>query len=235
MKKNNSFILICLLTILSCPLFSQDTDKPKMMGGGEFSFGYGSFPVSDLEAFLPYGFNLSSDHLMFGGGGRNFIGRFVIGGSGFGIIGNEINDDSLEINTGGGYGTFDFGYLVIDKPKFKLYPTLGIGGGGYDISIAERKNISAPQIREDPGQEIEISNGGFILDFRINTNWIPILNYSEDKKAFGGYKTGLQLGFLYQVPSTNWSFSGGDVTNGPDFGLQGFYARLVIGGIGGNQ
>ncbi|MDZ7846460.1 MAG: hypothetical protein U5L96_06675 [Owenweeksia sp.] len=47
--------------------------------------------------------------------------------------------------------------------------------------------------------------------------------------------TGLELGYLYNFPSSDWSYSGGDVTNGPDFGLQGFYVKLIVGGFGMSQ
>jgi opacity protein-like surface antigen len=205
-----------------------------MGGGGGFEIGYGSFPVTDLETFLPSGFAFQNDHLILGGGGFSFRDRFVLGGSGYALNGNDINNDSLDISTSGGYGTFNFGYIIVDKAKFKLYPLIGIGGGGYSVSIAKRKNVTATEVAQDPGQEIEISNGGLIMDFSVNLNFLPLLNPDEDKRGYGGFMTGLKAGFLYQFPSSEWSFRGGSVTNSPDFGIRGFYVKLIIGGFGGN-
>lgn len=235
MKRIIFFLFIVLLGALSSQILAQENTAIKTSGGGGFMIGYGNFPISDLKAFIPQGFNVDPHHLILGGTGHGIRGRFVIGGSGFGTSGTEINNDSLKISFGGGLGTFDIGYVIVDKTHFKLYPMIGIGGGSYTISIAEKKNLTAGDITKNPRHEININNGGFVIDVSINLNLIPLFEYDENENSYGGFMTGLKIGYLYTVPSDSWSYKGGDIANGPNFGLHGFYVSLMIGGFGSSS
>lgn len=232
--KKSAITLVCALLICG-NLFAQGTDKPKTMrgGGGGFNVGYGNFNVSKLQEFLPSDFkSLNNDHLLLGGHGYSFLGNLVIGGSGMGVIGNSINSSGLKVNVNGGFGTFDIGYLVINKEALKVYPVVGFGGGGFGINVARNEDVSVSEVKNSPGREINISKGGFIFNFSANLSFVPVLKYDEEENTYGGFMAGIKAGYLYQLPSSNWSYSGGDVTDGPDFGLNGPYITLVIGGFG---
>ena len=238
------YMKVSIITFFSCLLLSYSTkaqeaqknNKNESMGCGAFSIGYGYMDVSKLQVFVPDDISkFGSDHLVIGGTGHAIINRFVIGGSGFGITGDGVKTDSLIVNVSGGVGTFDLGYLILNKNKIKIYPLLGIGGSGFGLQISKNRNYSVNQIKNDPGQEINISHGGFIADISININIIPNLNYDEKKNSYGGFMTGFKIGYLYSIPSSDWKFSGGNITNGPDFGLSMFYVKLLIGGFGSQK
>lgn len=223
------FILFLLVFSVS-ELFAQGNGNG---GGGGFIIGYGNFDVSDLHEFVPNEIrDFDNDNLLIGGMGHAFMGRFIIGGTGFALMGDKVNDDSLEINLNGGMGSFDIGYLILSKDKIKFFPLLGIGGGGYGLSIAQNKNVSVDQVVNNPSREINISKGSFMINLSLNLELIPVLTYDDKEESWGGFMTGLRVGYLYTFPTTDWSFTGGDITGGPNFGLSGFYASLIIGGFG---
>lgn len=206
------------------------------MGGGGVTIGYGFLDVSALHRFTPSAPSFSNSHLLIGGEGHGFIGRLVVGGAGQGIIANTVQTDSLKVSLGGGMGTFDLGYLLVSKDKMKIFPMLGIGSGGYGISISKNHNVSLAKVAEDPAMEIRINKANFIVDLSINVNFIPLLTEDEDDdRDLGGPMVGFKAGALLSPKGTNWSYTGGDVTGGPAFGMNMFYFKMVVGGFGGKK
>jgi hypothetical protein len=118
------------------------------------------------------------------------------------------------------------------KEKIKIYPLLGVGGGGYGISIARNEDVLVSNIVANPGREINVNRGGFVLDGSININVVALIQFDEKENAYGGFMTGIKIGYVYGFPSSNWNFAGGDVTDGPNFGINMFYIKLIIGGFG---
>jgi hypothetical protein len=229
MKTTTTVLLAVMATIAS----AQDIKPPREMGGGGFTIGFGSTDVSMMKTFVNEGGrSFSNSQLVIGGTGHAFAGDFVIGGTGYGIIGDKIKSDTAQVSLGGGLGTLDLGHLIVNKEKLKLFPTVGIGWGGYGISISENKNLSVDDIRRKPGREIQISNGGFVFDLALNVQFIPVLTYDDKEDAFGGFMTGWRIGYAYSIPNSDWTYSGGDITNGPNFGLNMLYVKFVIGGFG---
>ena len=207
--------------------------KIKGMGGGGFTFGVGFMDISKLHEFVPASVPSFNDkHLLIGGTGHGITNRLVLGGSGVGILGEKYHTDSLEVNTGGGYGVFEFGYLVCDKRNMKIYPTIGIGAGGMNVQISNSKTVPADEVSNNPAQEIHIRNGGFLTDISITINFIPSITYDEKENSSGGFMIGIQAGYLYGIPSSDWSYSGGSISGGPRFGINMPYVKLVLGGFG---
>lgn len=235
--KNIQKTALLVFALLTC-YASKAQEKSSLQhgGGGGFTIGYGNMDVAKLHDFVPANVSeFTNQHLLLGGTGHGFTGNFVIGGSGFGIIGDNIKTDTINYSLGGGLGTFDFGYLVVNRDKIKIYPMIGIGGGGYGIQISTNKNVSAKNVASNPGREININVGGLLMDFSVNLNFIPMPHFRERNKSYGGFMTGLKVGYVYSLPSSDWQFSGGDVTGGPKFGMNMAYVKLIIGGFGSQR
>lgn len=234
----NAIIPLAFTALFGLKLSAQEAvpvpeTKPRYGGGGGFNIGYGYMDVSDLQVFTPAGTpQFREDHLLMGGEGHAFLGNFVIGGGGMGLIGDQVKTDSLSISLGGGMGTFDIGYLIINGNKLKFFPMLGIGGNGYGLSIARNEDVSVSEVAARPAREINISTGGVVLDISLNLNAVPMLEYDPEDDSYGGFMTGLKIGYLLGFPSSDWGFAGGDVIGGPRFGLNMVYAKLVLGGFG---
>lgn len=228
----SSILLLTAVLFTSSNVLSQELQK---MGGGGFTIGYGNLDLSGVHRFTPNAPSFSNAQLLLGGEGHGIIGHLVIGGSGQGIIGNAIRTDSLEISVSGGMGTVDFGYLVISKQKLKIFPMVGVGSGGYGISIAKNRNVTLGNVAEDPAWEIKISKGNFLIDLSVNLNFIPQLTENSDEDDVGGFMIGLKAGAVVSSKNSNWTFIGGDVTGGPAFGINMMYVKLIIGGFGGKK
>jgi hypothetical protein len=233
MKRALLLVAVCLL-ILAKVCIGQETRQVKAMGEGGFTIGYGSMDVSGLRVFIPSGDGrlITGNQTLAGGTGHGIIGCFVIGGSGYAIRGDELSTDSFSIRLSGGAGTFDIGYLLLDRQNLKLFPMLGVGGGSYGVKIAQRKNISASQVASDPGREVSLGNSSFAFDASLNLRTIPYLEFNEEDNSYGGFMTGISVGYVFSLPGDNWSFSGGDITGGPRFGLNMLYIKLLLGGFG---
>jgi hypothetical protein len=227
--------LMAAAQLLAGSLYAQDLPEKKIArsGGGGLTIGYGFMDVSALHSLIPsYLPSFRNEFFVIGGSGHGMMNRFVIGGGGFGITRNAIRNDSMKVSLGGGVGTFDLGYLVVDRAKVKLYPMLGIGGGGFGLEMTRKGDVSADHLSSNPAREINISQGYFAVDLSLNLALIPVLEKNEKDGSIGGFMTGLKAGYIYSLPSSNWRFSGGDITGGPEFGMNLFYLKLIVGGFG---
>lgn len=227
--------LIYCLSVFSLLSFSGFSQEATMSSGGAggFTIGYGYMDLSPLKNFLPADYpSLSSDHMLLGGMGYGFTNRFVIGGGGSALIGNGYSNDSVSVSSGGGMGTFNFGYIIVDKEKMKIFPMLGLGGGGYGLTITNNSNISIDDIQTRSAQEINISKGSFLLDLAIHMDFVPGLQYDKEENSYGGFMTGLQIGYTMGFPDSKWSYAGGNINGGPNFGVSMLYVKLIVGGLG---
>jgi hypothetical protein len=189
--------------------------------------------LSPLQAFVPAGTRpFTGDHITIGGSGHAVFNRFVIGGSGYGLVGDRITTDSAAYTPGGGLGMFETGYLIVSTRNLKIFPLLGVGGFGYALDIVKTRKVSASQISDNPGREVSVSTGGLCADIAVQMNFIPAPSYSEKNKGYGGFMTALRIGYTGSIPSAAWNYTGGEVTSGPRFNLGMVYAKLIFGGFG---
>jgi hypothetical protein len=224
---------ICTSFICAQEIHENNENKEiQLMCGLGLTGGYGYMDVSKLQVFVPKNIGkFSSNHIIMGANGFAIRNKCIYGISGYGITGDLIKSDSINVSLKGGVGTFDFGYLILNKKNVKIFPMIGIGGSAYGLQIEKNKDVSVSKISDNPGQEIKITKGGFVADLSLNLNFTPSPS-SNEKKNYGGIMTGIKLGYVYSLPSSDWKFSGGDITGGPNFGLNMFYAKLIIGGFG---
>lgn len=231
MKRSAHTLLFILSLFFFSPIYAQNNIQGG--GGGGFTIGYGTMDVSAFNDFLPDNYpKFNGTHLLMGGMGYGFNNRFVMGGGGSALIGDEIINDSLSASIGGGMGTFNFGYLLVNREQMKIFPMLGLGGGGYGLNITNNSNVSTEDIKADPFREISISKGGFIADVSLHFNFLPGLQTDDESGSSGGFMTGLQVGYLWSFPDSRWEYTGGNITGGPNFGLNMFYVKLILGGMG---
>lgn len=227
-------IILTLLysTIFVCAI-AQENTKMKMGGSGGFTIGMGSMDISPLEAFVKKESRKFTDkQMLLGGTGHAFIENFVIGGSGTAILGDKIKIDSTIVSIGGGIGTFDIGYLISNKDKLKIYPMIGLGGTGIGVQIIKNQHYTIQQIVNNPWKEINIGLGEFVLDVSLNIDLIPLLQYDAKENTYSGFLTGIKFGYAYSPSSSDWMFAGGNISDGPSFGLNMFYFKINLGGFG---
>lgn len=215
---------------------AQENDSWAGSGGrGFFQAGLLRLDVDDMNAALAgAGFpTLDRGTVTLGGGGYATRGRFVIGGEGHGLLSDDqpSADGSVQVGLDGGYGLFKVGYLAYSESGLDVYPMVGIGGGGLNVSIVERSAPTFDDVLANPQRSSRLSTGMFLLDLSLAADY-RFTRRSEEGRS-GGLLVGLQAGYVFAPGSTDWTLDDiNGVAGGPDLGIQGLYIRLSLGGWG---
>lgn len=197
--------------------------------------GYGAFgPCIALlnyekinNTFQRYGFtSLSNRHWLFGGGGYALTNRVLIGGAGWGGTQSVVSESLnvlCQVNYGG--GEFRTGYVIFDFRHLLVAPGLGIGGGGYSISLSpENRTVpSFDTLLTNPGRTSTVDFSGFSLNPQL-TFILPFSFIGLELR--GGYNIG-PLG-------ANWRLEdGGTILRGPEMtkGNLWFSLNIILGGF----
>ena len=200
-------------------------------GAGGMNAGAVHYDMDGFNQFLPEGYpTLSGDFLTIGGDGYFMYENFVIGGSGHGMFGDEIRFNQQKAAIGGGMGFFQFGYDFLHKDNLKLYPLVGIGGGGLTMVFSTLGNVSASDVKQGNTDgnylQTDISWGSALLDLGIGFDYFP---ESEGKSS---PRLGVRAGYIFAPLPSDFSYGGGPITGASSFSLNGYYFRIIIGGGG---
>lgn len=185
-----------------------------------------------------------------GGGGYVLIDRLVLGGEGGGFSETATNDQ-YSTTLEGGYGLFRVGYVVHSTGRFRVYPSVGIGGGGATLRLRDLKRTApAPSDAFTAPNEVAYSTSSGLLDLGLGADFLlgggapQAKRDGEARKAegeaetaakdgsegHGGWVTGLRVGYLHSFSQTGWEMGGSTAPGLPSFGFDGPYIRLTIGG-----
>ncbi|MBN1349421.1 hypothetical protein JXJ21_08430 [candidate division KSB1 bacterium] len=203
-------------------------------GMGYSMFGRSVLDVSDLSAKLEAkGFSGMSDNFFsVGGGGHSIINnRFIIGGEGHTLLGEDNNGSTYKTSITAGYGFFDLGYVAYSVKDLRIYPLLGIGGGGINLKIAENiTSLSFDEVLDNPKRTSELSTGGFLLNFALGVDYL--LAFGENEKGRGGLLFGIRAGYTLAAFKGSWMMDDVEISGVPEMGITGPYIRFLFGGGG---
>jgi hypothetical protein len=235
---------LCFLALMvlffTIPLFSQSYDYTG--GYGHFFTGPALIEPSDLvhhlqkPSVLGPSFNWDNVGITTGGEGMAEIHQLLVGGGGFGIVVPDMSSDSGTVKFGYGGGGLKVGYVFKQDEKFFMSLVAGFGGGVMYIGV-ENNSVSTPVYFSStfpilPRGEEDYFMGNLIYDVALNTKLIAT-RVDPDKKSFGGFMLGLDLGTIIGVPIGNWYNEDRDVNGIPSPGtVISPYLRLTIGGGG---
>jgi len=145
-----------------------------------------------------------------GGGYRVYRKRFIFGGRGMGG-GDTIRTGQHDIYAESGMGSQVVGFRVIDLGFLRMYPYVGLGGGGLSVDVYEA-DADTQRTEPDPDKRLVASeHAGVIVDVGLGAEF-----------KIGGCVAmivGLHAGYV---------FAPKQLSTGS--GREGFYARFVIGG-----
>jgi hypothetical protein len=222
-----ALLVLPALMLVANPALAKKDGKSEAGGWGGFGPYVGFFNPDDFNKFMAdRGFDqekLARQHFMFGGGGLAVVDRVTIGGYGFG--GHQRSSSAAKVlYVDYGFGAFELGYLLLCCDHLKLGPALGIGGGGYTLTLtpSSRTLPSFDTLLENGVQSWTISNSSFTLAPAITVlvpiNWVGLM---------------LKGGYLYSPAAADWKI--GDIpiaapapplhSSGPFLSLQ-----VVFGG-----
>lgn len=225
--KNNITLLISSLFLFTAINAQSPVND---LTGVSFLIGYEYVDASALQAFTGAGApELQQNNISFGGQFIEITNNWVVTGGGYGFHSPTTSTDSLDYNLNAGFGELGLGYLIVNSGTLKMYPAISLGGGTYEMQITNNQNISAANIASDPGQEINISRGYFTGDVALNIDLTPSMTLDEDTYEYSGFLVGFQIGYTQGLAVSSWKYTGGNITDGPDFNPGMIYARFKLG------
>ncbi len=203
-------------------------------GMGYSMYGWSTLDIEALNSRLERkGYSSMSDNFFsVGGGGHGIIdNKVILGGEGHGLLGEEVTSGNYKNSVTVGYGFFNVGYIVYSKKQLRLYPLVGLGGGGMNLKIREKpSSLSFDDVLDDPERRVELSTYGFLLNFAVGMDYLLILG--EDEKGKGGLVFGLRAGYTLSPLKRAWRMDELEISGAPDMGITGPFIRLMFGGGG---
>ena len=204
-------------------------------GFGYFLGGTQRLYLGSLKhGLVENGYPAVSDAFMsFGGGGHFMIrNRFIIGGEGGGLVGDQTTRGPYKVSVGGGYGFFDLGVVAFRHGEFRIYPLIGIGGGGLSVDITDTRAASFGDILRNPARSSHLESGTFLMQGALGVDYL--INFSDDPFRAGGVLIGLRVGYVINPMYKDmvWDNDGAPIGNGPTDVFHGPYVRLMLGGGG---
>ena len=160
----------------------------------------------------------------------------MLGGEWAGFVFGEEQHAGGEVGLGGGYGTVGIGYAVDLSSRARVYPRIGIGGGGMGLWIEDEpvEQVGFDEVLADPiGQPTSseegtiLSRGDLVVDLGAGFEFLP-------GGRGRGPLIGLRFGYLAAPTGSDWKLEGdytdGDpVSGGPSATIAGPYVRVVVG------
>lgn len=232
-------IIAALTTLVPFPAHAQHDDEhhehhaERHKGGaGYFAIGTNVIGIDALNDRLDaFGYpTFGSAFLSLGGGGYGIVGgRVLLGGEGHGLIRPSQSVGGRDVSIGGGYGLATLGYLAVAQSNWRVYPQVGLGAGGFTVDIESAGTATElDEVLDDPNRRAELTRGSLLVSLALNATYA--FSSSEEE---GGFRIGLQAGYLLAPYSSDWQLDEDALADGPDAGFDGPFIRLLIGGGGG--
>ena len=204
-----------------------------------FTTGATTMSVDALDAVLTGQrfAGLSNDGISYGASGYYSFGRALLGAdvarTTFGEEGLS-NGRTDDLNAAQYLATAS--YALVSTGRLKLFPTLGVGAGHFDVTLRDRAGGTAAaaaqptfaEVAQNPGTETTIS--GRHLLYSLGGGGDLLITRGAAMRA--GVVFGLRVGMLFAPNRTTWTTGGRTVIAGPDASAGGPYLRVVVG-IGG--
>jgi hypothetical protein len=159
-------------------------------------------------------------------------GRLLLGAEWNGLVLGEESGGAREMGLGGGYGTLAVGYAIPISPRVRVYPRVGVGAGGFGLSIEnDEQPVGFDDVLADPDAHVELDGDG---DLSLTRDG-PVLDLGAGAELLpGGWGRGLVIGlragWLVAPFDSSWSLEGRAVSGGPDASIGGPYVRVTFGG-----
>ncbi len=146
--------------------------------------------------------------------------RVLIGGSGFGILGQTVNNDSVSAKLTGGAGFFDVGFALFASNNYSLIPVVGIGGAGISLDLAPRQRAEPlfDSVLVNPRRTAKLNAAGFALKLGLVNHFAWEVVSEQKNNVTSTFILGGSIeASLIFMPSMEWELENGiGVFNAPD-------------------
>lgn len=202
--------------------------KTRLNGGfGHFNFSLEQLNLDKMNSTLSAnGFEkLNPLTFSYGGGGAFCVSNFVIGGGGAWLAGSRVRNTDRSLNIKGGYGYFSLGYILFSGRRYVLYPSLGIGGGGYSMIISKKDTLHGfSEQLNSPSGMVTADAGGWMTNVQLS------YQYFFNNAGTQGFFIGIRAGYKYSPSGWKISVNDNELSGAPTMNMNGFYATIILGG-----
>lgn len=209
-------------------VLSIANSQARFFGGyGYFTVGVNFLNLDEINQALKTNdyAQFKSNFLTVGGAGGFAFNRILIGGEGFALMAQKQDKRNYRSLLSGGGGFFNVGYIVYERKNLQVYPMIGIGGGGLNLKLIDKRERSFNEAIANP-KSFDASNSMFMIDISGGLN----LKFGR----FGYFIVGIRTGYVFSPAVGSWK-TGGEVElqESVKQGINGFYFRVSVGGGGG--
>ncbi|MBK7442937.1 MAG: hypothetical protein IPI65_15825 [Bacteroidetes bacterium] len=176
-------LFILLLSVISRCLIAQDDVTS---GVFNLNLGYGYADINTASVFFPEIENdITPHHFILGSEIMSGKDKYLFGLSFNVSFSAKIDVDSLQVNQFSNDYLVLFGYQMIKKPKYKIYPIVGLGFGLQTLNAVNTNTVSATQITDSHFQEINLIQYSVVGSAAINTIFFSGNDKYEKEKPVG--------------------------------------------------
>ena len=219
---------VCLLCFVGSDAQAQRAGRGLFLG-----LGVQNADVDELNARLTTaGYPDFAENFLAVTAGYNWFGRTLVGGIDVGGMfqPSESNAD-FRTNLTGAWGLLSLGWALRPSNNLMVYPMAGVGGGGAQLHIQSRVDVSFDELLADPGRTADVSNLALLFGPRLGVHYL--LRRGEFNGAARGWTIGLRAGYLFSAFEGDWiELDNSDVDGGPSLTLEGLQVTLTVGGYG---
>jgi hypothetical protein len=205
----------------------SDEDDPPRVEGRYVTVGVNVTNLGPLnDRFSAAGYpTFSTEMLSVGIGGYRAVGPILLGAELQGLFTPPQGAMGREGFVGGGTGLLTLGYLIEPSASFRLYPQVGVGGGGLLLQIGSAGADQFDDVLADPGRSAMLTKGSVLV--RLGAG----VEYRFGAPNQRGLRLGLQGGYLVSALDSGWRLDPDALSGGPGATLQGPFLRVTIGGL----
>ncbi|MBN2103578.1 hypothetical protein JW835_06000 [bacterium] len=237
-KRKTVVVITVIIAVLSFAAVSQGQEEApavKVKGGMGYSiFGKSTIDIGSMNDKLEsHGYTrLSENYFCVGGGGHSIIkNRWIIGGEGYSLLGDDVTSDNFNASTYVFQGFANIGYIVLSKKGFSVYPLIGLGGGSMRLTFTEEgASYSVDEVLTDPKQCAQLTAGGFLINLALGVDYY--LKLGENEEGHGGFLLGVRAGYTLQTSQSGWEIYDNELFGAPGTSMTGPFVRIIFGGGG---
>lgn len=224
--------IVFIVCLFATSIVSQAEDSIRVMRSLAFGYQYTQFTGLSSQMQNTYGsnFNIDGGAFVFSANEFTICHRLMFGGELGGLGSTPADDAMMSAKVMQGFGYFNFGYLIVDKTSFMLYPYAGIGGVYSGVTLKNKSGVDFvdPDYTVKSGQKGYFSNTALSfnvgLGLRKNITCSKTDNIMQLGFDFGAHITPTNKDFIYNGTRESVE-SFGAATN------VGYYAKFTIGGL----
>jgi hypothetical protein len=194
--------------------------------------GGGAFDLDGLNGALAGGGfdEVSGNTVSVGGGGHVVLGRWIVGGEGFGLMPRESDTSAGDwrARVSGGGGVVNLGYSVLRKGGTSVYPLIGVGAGALTVEMSERSTPTFDQVISNPARGSTVTQVTMLVQPAVGIDHFVPVGTTDGLVA--GFVVGVRAGYTFAPMTSDWYLDTMRLPGGPKQGMEGAFVRVTIGG-----